>query len=259
MQGLIKLQPKIDHELIIISDVHLIDDSDQRSRLLLQLLLNLDLKKLRSLVLLGDIFDFCIGASPYFQKKYAMFGEKLSALSKEGVAVHFVEGNHEFILGDLPWGGVNFIRDEELIIKLSDGKTVSFIHGDCLHAPWHYRLYSTIIRSQLSKFCALRVPQKQLDKLALYISSKSRDRSYAKRLDQEKLIADFRAWMRSSPADFAITGHFHIPFDIKLHEEKSRIFGLDSWDKPNCLAYKNGEFSRFFFDPSGEYKSVNLG
>jgi UDP-2,3-diacylglucosamine hydrolase len=251
------LQPKIHHELIVFSDVHLKTEHDERGALLLKLLSDVDTNQTRHLVLLGDIFDFCFGASPYFHKKFRRYGQELSRLSREGVKIYFIEGNHEFMMNELPWDGVKFIKKGDLQITLHDGTKVSFTHGDTLQAPWHYRLYSQTVRSKLAKLCASQIPQRYLDKLALAISAKSRDISYSHKIDHKKILAKIRSWIITQSSDVGIVGHFHIPYDIKYPKQHCRIFGLDSWDKPNSLSYNEGVFYRTYFETDG-YKTVSL-
>lgn len=250
------MQSRMQHELLVVSDIHLISDKDERGNLLLEMLSNIDTSEVRYLVLLGDIFDFCFGASQYFREKYSKFGDELSRISRSGVKVHFVEGNHEFILNGLKWDGVHFVNiHEDLRIQIPNGPTFLFNHGDSLEAPWHYRLYSNVIRSRVSAFCARKLPQTFLDNLALKISGGSRQKSYTQSIDHKKIVARIQEWVKGR-ADYGIVGHFHIPYDVK--GDGSRIFGLDSWDKPNCLSYHKGQFFRTYLKAGGNYNTVPL-
>ncbi len=244
------LLSQIYHDLVVISDVHLLDAEEERGKLLLKFLTELDGTKIQNFVLLGDIFDFCFGASPYFQRKFDLFGKQLSRLAREGTKVFFIEGNHEFLIQELFWEGVSFVKEKELKLTLSDDSTILFTHGDYLKAPWHYRLYSYIIRSQLSKFFALKIPQKFLNRLALAISAKSRRRSYSKAIPHKEILQNLTTWISGRNVSFGIVGHFHVPYDYRP-SEKTRIFCLDSWDKPNCLSYSSGRFQRLYLKNTG--------
>ena len=65
--------------------------------------------------LVGDIFDFCYGAHPYFQKKFSKLGEALTNLANQGTKVLFFQGNHEFCLAHLNWPKVEFVKRSRLI------------------------------------------------------------------------------------------------------------------------------------------------
>ena len=157
----------------------------------------------------------------------------------------------------LPWKGVEFVQGKTLRIESSKGHSFAFTHGDYLKAPWHYRLYSEVVRSRLSKFCALKVPQKYLEKLALAISAKSRKQSYSQPIDHKDIVSRISEWLMEQKADFGIVGHFHVPYDVKIDNNQRRIFGLDSWDKPNCLTFQDGQFYRIY-PKDGEFKTVPL-
>ncbi len=236
----------IQYELVVLSDIHLRTEDDERGSLLLKFLSSLAVDKVRYLVLLGDIFDFCVGYSPYFQKKYAAIGSALSHLASCGVQVYFVEGNHEFCLSELPWRGVHFLRGQNLHLKLSNGESVVLTHGDLLRAPWHYRLYNWAVRSRLLKWMALMLPQALLDRLALAISAKSRARGYTRKIDHKAIVGGIARWAQQQGVQCGIVGHFHVPYDVQV-DTKTRLLCLDSWDKPNALIYDQGSFSRLYF------------
>lgn len=238
---------RIHHELLVFSDIHLLSQDDERGKLLLELLSKIDTKQVRYLILLGDIFDFCFGGSQYFKERFASFGKELTRLSKEGVRVFFLEGNHEFLVHLLGWEGVEFVKSKNLKIKIPNGPSFAFTHGDYLEAPWHYRLYSELIRSKLSKILASSVPQNFLNTLALKVSAQSRKKSYSKRIEHKKIIKKISKWLTEQDTDFGIVGHFHIPYNVKVEKKPSQFFGLDSWDKPNCLAYDKGHFYRIYY------------
>lgn len=245
------MQTKITHELLVVSDIHILDKDDKNAKLLLEFLSSIDTEKVRYLVLLGDIFDFCLGASTYFHKKFAEVGKELSRISTGNVNVFFLEGNHEFLISRMPWVGVKFVNKKTLKLSLHNGKSVSFIHGDYIGATWHYAAYSKLIRSRLSEFFACKIPQKWLDSLALGISGKSRERSYSKELDSEALKTKILEWVHHEKSDYGIFGHFHIPFDFSDEEGSQRALCLESWEKPNFLSYDSGHFYRNYFQNNG--------
>src|SRR4051812_31574635 len=60
----------IDAELVVASDIHLRSLDDARGKLLLATIDRLA-PTVRTLVLNGDVFDFCYGGGRYFRAKYA--------------------------------------------------------------------------------------------------------------------------------------------------------------------------------------------
>lgn len=229
--------------VVIVSDIHLVEEDDEHGKKLQTLIARLDRQAVRHFVLLGDIFDFCFGTSRYFHRKYGRIGQALNALAADGVEVTYLQGNHEFSLKDLPWTGVNLCEDRSTIIRLGE-TAIALTHGDVLGAPWHYHCYRWITRTRLFKAGGMMVPATLLDRLALGISRKSRQRGYSKKLDHRRIIAKIRDWYRSTGCPYGVVGHFHVPYHLR--EEQGLIMGLESWDKPNYLAFRDGSFIRVY-------------
>jgi UDP-2,3-diacylglucosamine pyrophosphatase LpxH len=226
---------------VVVSDIHLLEEGDARGQKLLQLIARLDSESVQYFALLGDIFDFCFGASPYFQRKYAKIGEALCRLAQQGVKVIFIQGNHEFSLIELPWPGVELLHGLGKTIRV-DETAIALTHGDLLSAPWHYRWYRAIARSRLFKGAGLLVPPRFLDNLALGISRKSRKRGVTRRIDHQRVIAKIRSWYTAQQCAHGVVGHFHIPYH--LQEAEGVILCMESWDKPNYLGFRDGVFTR---------------
>ena len=73
--------------LVVGSVVHVLDSSHPVGGIFLESLKSLQGRSIPTLVLLGDIFDFCFGDSHYFKEKFRVFGEILTQLSSEGTRV----------------------------------------------------------------------------------------------------------------------------------------------------------------------------
>ena len=68
-------------------------------------------------MLVGDIFDFCLGSSTYYKKKFANIGIALSDLATRGTKVIFIQGNHEVAIDFLDWKNIEFIVAKTKIIE----------------------------------------------------------------------------------------------------------------------------------------------
>ncbi|MFK7824747.1 MAG: UDP-2,3-diacylglucosamine diphosphatase [Oligoflexales bacterium] len=241
---------KIRDSVVVVSDVHLTEVYDSRGQMLLDLIANLDQDKVEYFVLLGDIFDFCFGASRYFKKKFAAFGEALSGLANAGIKVVFLQGNHEFSLDELAWEGVEFVLKRDYQIKLGTGLSLSLTHGDRLGAPWHYKIYLAITRSYWFRCAGLLCPQSLLDKLCLKISIRSRAKSSKSKIPHKKILQNMQRWLAKLETVHGIIGHFHIPYQ-ENHGNKGKILGLCSWDQPNALGFDGQNFKRYYFKGPG--------
>jgi UDP-2,3-diacylglucosamine hydrolase len=231
----------IQSTVVICSDLHIKGPEDPRYGLFLEMLQCLDLKNVECLILNGDIFDFCFGNHPYFRKKFQNIGEQLESLARGGLKIIFVQGNHEFDLKALGWQGISFITAPYEIYQVSSGETILITHGDLLCSPWHYRLYAQVVRSWLFSFVASFLPGKKLDDFALYLSHLSREKGAYKKLDHKKVLTSALHLVESKKVSYGVIGHYHYPYGYK-----KKVFGLNSWDKPNLLTFKNGKFLRIW-------------
>jgi len=91
--------------LLVVSDIHLNHVEDDRSRLLLNLLEGASRSEVEYLVLMGDIFDFCLGSHPYFQRKFSAIGKALERIVESGSQVIYLEGNDTLQMASLTWRG----------------------------------------------------------------------------------------------------------------------------------------------------------
>lgn len=246
-------------ELVVVSDIHLREPGDERSQLLEQLISRLSPGDVRFLVLLGDIFDFCLGSSEYFRKKFAPLGELLEQVSRRGIQVLFFEGNHEFEMERIGWKGVEFVTDPYRVLRLRDGKRVALAHGDLVHSSWDYRIFRKVVKSQTVSEIARFVPGRLIELYAFSHAKISRARDDYRKLDHEKLLNSAEEWVRRSACDFGIFGHFHVPYaETRHNHDRShpvRLFSLDSWDHPNTLTYDAGVFNRGFLSLAKEKES----
>jgi UDP-2,3-diacylglucosamine hydrolase len=212
----------------------------------------LDATKLEALILGGDIFDFCFGASPYFKEKFLPFQLVLEGLVRQGTRVIFLQGNHEFSLGDLGWTGVEFVTRQDTTITLACGTSFGLSHGDQFLADWSYRAYLALTRSRPWKWGAKLVPAQALDEFALKCSGYSRDRGGYRNLDFEKVMNAANRWVDSTTADHGLFGHFHFPFCWERTVGRGKILSVESWQRPNFLAYRDQNFYRVYPERVGE-------
>jgi len=233
-----------------MSDIHLVSCEDPRGSRLLQVLDHLIHAEVKNLVLLGDIFDFCLGSSPYFRRKFAPIGERLERMSKKGVKIYFFEGNHEFNLGQIGWKGVEIISDGNLTIEV-DHRKIHLAHGDLIYSTWHYRWFRTVVKSWLVTTAASLLPGQWMDRFATRSAQISRAQDRYRTIRHHAILETARLWLGRSAADFGIFGHFHVPYAEKTVDPKGLLLGLDSWDIPNALVLHKHRFQRIFFMPDG--------
>lgn len=233
-------------DLMVMSDIHLVSCEDPRGSRLLQVLDSLIHADLKNLVLLGDIFDFCLGSSPYFRRKFAPIGERLERMAKKGVKIYFFEGNHEFNLEQIGWKGVEIVSEGNLTIEV-DHRKIHLAHGDLIYSTWHYRWFRAFVKSWPVTTAASLLPGQWMDRFATKSAQISRAQDRYRSIRHQSILKSAGHWLRQSAADHGIFGHFHVPYAEKSPEHQGLLLGLDSWDIPNALVMQNHRFQRIFF------------
>ncbi|MCX6127588.1 MAG: metallophosphoesterase [Proteobacteria bacterium] len=235
--------------VIVVSDIHLNHPGDKRGQLLLSLLQNIAEAEVEYLVLMGDIFDFCLGSHGFFQRKFAVIGQALQAVVASGTQVVYLEGNHEFKLACLPWVGVQVISEGTHTIRVSSGETIQMAHGDLIYSHKMYRSFRYFVKSRMVTKIATYLPGAWMDGLATRGSEVSRSQDQYRTIEHDKILSAIDDWLEAGTADFGIFGHFHVPYAESRRDGKpGGLFSVESWDKPNVLALRQGQFYRYEFD-----------
>lgn len=239
----------LDAEIVIVSDIHLRTLSDRRGQLLIKLLEHLS-KRVRYLVFNGDIFDFCFGKSIYFQKKFGELGNLLKRLNKNGTKVLFIEGNHEFAMGDLDWNFIKVVTEKHHIIQSLDGNAIAITHGDLLTDDVWYHRFRAVLKSEKTHLIASLLPGRFLDLYALYHAKISRSRDPYRKIDHDRILKNAFKWLEETGVSLGVFGHFHVPYyeDQSKMPNARKIICLESWDFPNLLVYRDKVFYRVYLD-----------
>jgi UDP-2,3-diacylglucosamine hydrolase len=233
----------IDAELVVASDIHLRNLDDARGQLLLATLDRLA-PSVRTLVLNGDVFDFCYGGGRYFRAKYARLAAALERCAARGLKVVLVEGNHEFHMRLAGWTSVEIV-DGDYVVPLSSGESVRFMHGDLLRDDPLYRAFRRLIKSSATRFAANMVPGRALDAYALGHARASRSRDKYRTLDLEAFTADYERWITAHEGNHGIVGHFHVDYARRRADGKGLMMCVESWgQQPNLLVFRGGRWER---------------
>ncbi|OUR93022.1 hypothetical protein A9Q84_21195 [Halobacteriovorax marinus] len=211
-----------------ISDVHVklvIDDNFQ----LLEKFFNNDLVKKSDYVIFnGDIFDIMIGGKKQYLEKYQSFFEHIQKLTKTGVKVVYLEGNHDFHIENLMKSfSKKYNISENLFVHKKttyevdsvNGKYV-FTHGDDVEIENEsYKSYKRKINNPYVKFLGdYIVPYSFIEWIGHRSSSESRKENVA-RYEQseegqlfikEKFRKSAEVYFKSHPdVQALICGHSH--------------------------------------------------
>jgi len=228
---------------LFIADAHLRDPQDENYRKLLDFL-SQQQGDVRTLYLLGDIFQFWLG--PHFATfaPYQPLLRALQELQHSGTKIVYIEGNHDFYLAPffqlnmdcrvMPDGG-------EVII---DGNKVFLGHGDLTDPDdTGYRILRRFLRSGLIRLLSRVLNAQTIWNISEWGSNKSAERRAgreARSAPREKLLTHARPYFQSGYTA-VITGHFHNPL-FEVFDDATLIAIGDWISQYSYAVYENGEF-----------------
>jgi len=165
-------------KIAIFSDLHLTTGDSRRNQVFTALLDRLLASDVNELWLLGDIFDLFIGPYEFWRETHRRLFEQLTAFTRRGGKVLWIEGNHDFHFAEaLRDTGVE-VADGEFFRKV-DGRRVWLGHGDLVNQDDQtYLRWRAFTRSFGFRFLSRLVPEPIAEKflvpLGEYLSRKSR-------------------------------------------------------------------------------------
>ena len=229
---------------IFLADAHLRDPAQPAYRSLLDFLAA-QRGRVRTLYLLGDIFDFWLGFRHTVYAPYVPLLQALAEFRAAGAGLVFVEGNHDFHMGPyftevlgcrvLPDGGTVEI----------DGRKVYLGHGDLVNKRDRgYRCLRAVLRSGLVRGLAQVVHPDWTWGIYRWMERRSAA-GMAPKLDRPLPIEALRAHARSRFAagcQTVVTGHFHIPYQETTAE--GTFLSLGGWLEESAYAvWEDGELN----------------
>ena len=229
---------------VFVADAHLLDPTAENYRRFLKFL-DEGRGQIRTLFLLGDIFEFWIGYDHVVFTPYVPVLEALRRLRETGTRIVYVEGNHDFRLGPyfeqvldctiLPDGG-------EIDI---DGQKVLIVHGDLIDATDSgYRLLRRCLRSLPFRLIQRVLSPDLAWKIARWGGRQSQKKhaSYNRSRQVEEMVSAFAAEKLAGGCQCVISAHFHTPFFKE--QENGTTIALGDWiSQYSYASHENGRFS----------------
>ncbi|MDY6847584.1 MAG: UDP-2,3-diacylglucosamine diphosphatase [Thermodesulfobacteriota bacterium] len=228
---------------IFLADAHLLCPDTENYQQLLTFLES-QRGRMRTLYILGDLFEFWVGYRHLVFTPYIPLLEKLRSLHCDGTQIVYVEGNHDFHLGP-------FFRDNLDCLILPDGGTVEIdgkrvflCHGDRINdRDRGYLLWRGLLRSAPLKAAMALMPGDLTWRVALWASrvSQKGNAAKSKRSLPLGLLEKFARDRLAQGCDVVITGHFHQPLQRDL--DQGLLLGLGDWITQYSYAvHENGRF-----------------
>ncbi len=228
---------------IFIGDAHLASPDRENYRRLLVFLEGLR-GRVRTLYLLGDIFEFWVGYRSVVFAPYVPLLESLRRLRQDGAELVYVEGNHDFRLGSYFSGDLGCrILPDGGVVEI-DGRNVLLAHGDLINpADRGYRILRRVLRSRPAHWLMAALPP-DLTWAVAHLSSRQSKKTHARkklRWDTRQLLRDHAARHFAAGCQAVVTGHFHQPLLEK--SEAGTLLALGDWiEQYSYGVYEAGEF-----------------
>src|SRR4051794_34426297 len=149
--------------LLVVSDLHIHGPHDPLYSSLLAIIRERAAGG-DTLVLAGDVFDLFVGNKRVFLDRYREFVSALTDAGARGVKVHYIEGNHDFLIRGA-FGKIEGVRvhTDDVSIDLG-GKRFFISHGDTFdRGDYGYRALRVFYRSPVMKGIVKVVPGRLLD------------------------------------------------------------------------------------------------
>lgn len=219
---------------IVLSDIHLTDATSLKAQLLIRFFQEVA-SRFENVYLLGDLFDSWPGTSAYLVRTYGPVIEALKRLTEGGCKVHYIEGNHDFWLGQFFTDRIGVQVHSDSLEENWNGKRVYLAHGD-LGNPQEtgYRILRSFFRWGLFHRLKSLLPQRWIHDWGLRYSQLSRKRQAGRRQKDAVIKATYRQTAEklfTEGFDVVILGHTHIPDDhsASIEGRPCRYFNVGDW------------------------------
>ncbi len=198
-----------------------------------------------TLIMVGDIFDFWVGFKDVVYREYIPILNKFLELKESGTEIIYLEGNHDFHMGD-------FFTDIPLSARVLkdrlemefDGRKALIEHGDRVDTKdYGYILLRWFLRTSLVNSIAGIIPPSLLLRFARRLSHTSRN-YLGKRHHQGEILKRFAMKKWNEGYDIVILGHSHSPEFIYDNGRNKLYINLGDWlEHFTYLEYCNGDFN----------------
>lgn len=225
---------------VFIADGHLKGPADPNSLSLVKFLDSL--KQVSTLVILGDLFDFWTGSNETVERNYRPVLDALLRLKERGVKIIYIEGNHDFSMGRYFTETLKANVHSESLDFSIDGKRLFLAHGDTVSMSPGYRLWRAYLRSPLFRLMAWIARPKNVWKIAMGLSDKSRKKTYTDKSNRtDAILREFAGKKLAEGFSAVVLAHSHV---AGVHREGKGVYANPgSWaNDMSYLVYDKGGF-----------------
>ena len=224
-----------------ISDAHLgLDPREQeteKENRLLSFLRHVE-RNGTHLFIVGDLFDAWFEYRTVIPKGYHRLLTALEDLTRKGIHVHYLAGNHDYWMGNYfhEYLGIN-IAFEPFAVTI-DGKKFYIHHGDGLAGKdVGYRILKSVLRNPLAIWLYSWLHPDIGINLAKFSSKTSRGYTANKDYGEEDSLYKFAAGKMAEGFDYVVMGHRHKPVVARI--KTGTYVNLGDW----ISSFTYGDFS----------------
>ncbi|MGX8713136.1 MAG: UDP-2,3-diacylglucosamine diphosphatase [bacterium] len=250
-------------KVYFVSDAHLGSgaDSRERERQLCQWLDSIK-ADCKTLMLLGDIFDFWFSYRYLVPRGHVRLLGKLAELADSGVEIHFFIGNHDMWVFDYlteEFGAI--VHDEPLVMDI-DGKRFLIGHGDGLgHIDHWFDFVRFFFRSRFCHKLFKMLPSAFTFGIAHHWSDGNKVKHSKRNMlhylgdDREGIVIYIKQRLQTEHFDYCVFGHRHTPLVKVIGDQSSSTtvyLNTGDWfHNRNFAVYTpGGSLQLHDFDPS---------
>lgn len=223
---------------IFFSDAHLGRKDDENKKALARFIRDTCMDA-DNVFILGDLFEFYHGYKDYIYPWYIEIIELFKELTLSGKKVYFIEGNHEFDMGEYisQYSGIECCK--EITIDI-DGRKTYIGHGYEVSGGWLVRLLKSGPAIGMMDLLGPSITWKVASIASLFLSDK-------RKVFNEKVKMRFRSYAKrklTEGYDVVILAHSHMPdmvtYDLPGGKIKYYLNTGDIIKGPTYIEYVTG-------------------
>jgi len=167
------------------------------------------------LFIVGDLFDFWFEYRHVIPRYPFQILSRLGALSRKGIEIHYIAGNHDFALGNFFSRELNVMTHVDPVERKLGSKRFYIAHGDGVNPKDKgYRFIRKIVRHPLSNRL-FRILHPDLG-IAFAHSLSRLSRNCRSVKDRDAIYAEYAQFRFSEGFDCVVLGHTHRPQCVEV-------------------------------------------
>jgi UDP-2,3-diacylglucosamine hydrolase len=211
-------------KIIFFSDAHLDKGHNHKNKLVIGFL-NDVCSDADIVFILGDLFEFYHGYDGYIFPWYKNVADAIKDLTSRGKTVHFVEGNHEFHVGNYFESYTGATRADSLVMSI-DGKKMFFAHGHEIRNSCLVRALKTSFMSSVMDLFRPTLAWKVAAVAGIFLSKRKKPYNIkAKGIFRQYALGKFEEGYEA-----VILAHSHIPDKMEYTSGKVKKYYLNTGD-----------------------------